>query len=194
MPFTFDYEQFSSGGFQLQPTRYLVTWCKHPVVLPSQCAVWKFHETLGKKRAAFYISGPIMVQRMTWCCIPKKCFPPISRGWKEQGLLTNLWGWQVPWFFSMAIHNWCPQPKFPSSSMSRPTSLPVTPPSSPSASCREILQNYDCFINFQVWSGEVVEPVELFGSWGQTVSHLDFSVSNVGIHFFRIGKKMGSHW
>ena len=23
---------FSSGGFQLQPTRYLVTWCKHPVV------------------------------------------------------------------------------------------------------------------------------------------------------------------
>lgn len=82
-------------------------------------------------------------------------------------------------------------PKFPSSSMSRPTSLPVTPPSSPSAPAKSSKTTIASSTSRCGWAGGSCRALsELFGSWGQTVSHLDFTVSNVGIHFFRI-KKMG---
>lgn len=78
-------------------------------------------------------------------------------------------------------------PKFPSSSMSRPTSLPVTPPSSPSAPAAKASKTTIASSTSRCGRGKLWSP----WNFSELFSHLDFSVSNVGMHFFRIEKKMG---
>lgn len=87
-------------------------------------------------------------------------------------------------------------PKFPSTSMSRPTSLPVTSPSSPSAPAAKSSKTTIASSTSRCGraGGSCGALSELFGSWGQTVSRsaiLIFRFPIIGIHFFRIEKKMG---
>lgn len=103
-----------------------------------------------------------MVQRMTWFLYSKKNvfpqFPVDGRNrvcWQIFGFGKYL-GF-FPWQFTTDVRSQVSIQLHVASNF-----LAGNTTQFPKCSCREILQNYDCFINFQVWLGEVVEPFRNF--------------------------------